>query len=112
MDGAEMLKADAALAAIVRRVVELYEPERVYLFGSKARGDDGPDSDYDVMVVVKDDAGAERSASRRFYENSWDLPRSADVLLWRAGRFEAQAQHVVASLPATVMREGRLLYAA
>ena len=43
---------DPILAEIVRRLVETYRPERVYLFGSHARGDAGPDSDYDLMVVV------------------------------------------------------------
>jgi len=33
------------LAEIVRRMVEVYRPERIYLFGSTARGDAGPDSD-------------------------------------------------------------------
>jgi predicted nucleotidyltransferase len=36
--------------------VEVYHPWRLYLFGSTARGDAGPDSDYDFMVVVPDDA--------------------------------------------------------
>jgi len=48
----EILKQDATLAEIVRRLVEAYQPAKVYLFGSKARGDAGPDSDYDIMVVV------------------------------------------------------------
>jgi predicted nucleotidyltransferase len=53
--------ADArALAEIVRRLVEAYEPERIYLFGSKARGDAGPDSDFDLIVIVPDDAPSER----------------------------------------------------
>ena len=40
------------LAEIVRRLVEAYHPERIFLFGSWARGDAGPVSDYDLMVVV------------------------------------------------------------
>jgi predicted nucleotidyltransferase len=37
---------DAILQEIVRRLVDLYHPDRIYLFGSSARGDAGPDSDY------------------------------------------------------------------
>ncbi len=33
------------LAEILRCLVEAYQPERVYLFGSKAQGEEGPDSD-------------------------------------------------------------------
>ena len=43
--------SDPILAEIVRRLVEAYRPERIYLFGSVARGDAGPDSDYDIMML-------------------------------------------------------------
>ncbi len=33
-------------------LVEAFDPERIYLFGSYARGDAGPDSDYDLMIIV------------------------------------------------------------
>ncbi len=56
----ELLKRDSVLAEIVRRLVDAYQPRRVYLFGSKARGDEGPDSDYDLLIVVADDAPADR----------------------------------------------------
>ncbi len=52
---------DARLAELVRRLVEAYEPERIYLFGSHARGDAGADSDYDLLVVVPEAAPPERS---------------------------------------------------
>ena len=35
---------DPLLVEIVRRLVEVYQPERIYLFGSTARGEGGPDS--------------------------------------------------------------------
>jgi hypothetical protein len=38
---------NALISEIVRRLVDVYRPERIYLFGSAARGDAGPDSDYD-----------------------------------------------------------------
>jgi predicted nucleotidyltransferase len=104
-----MLEKDAKLAEIVRRLVGAFEPERVYLFGSKARGDPDPDSDYDVMVIVPDDAPPERRRSRRAYEVLRGTGTAADVLVWTKRRFEDRL-HVVCSLPATVEREGRLLY--
>lgn len=51
--------ADAKLAEVVRRLIEAYDPEKIYLFGSKARGDAGPDSDYDLMVIVPNSASPE-----------------------------------------------------
>ncbi len=36
----------------VKCLVEVFNPQRVYLFGSRARGDAFKDSDYDILVVV------------------------------------------------------------
>jgi predicted nucleotidyltransferase len=52
----DLLIKDPALAEIVKRLVEAFQPERVCLFGSKARGDTDPDSDYDLILIVPDDA--------------------------------------------------------
>lgn len=106
-----VLAADPRLAEIVRRVVGAYAPERIYLFGSMARGEAGPDSDYDLMVIVPDDAPADRRDSDLAYRVLRGTGIAADVLVWTKSRFERR-QHVVASLPATVLREGRLLHAA
>jgi predicted nucleotidyltransferase len=37
---------------VVRALVERFDPVRIILFGSVARGDDGPDSDIDLLVVL------------------------------------------------------------
>lgn len=103
--------ADPALAEAVRRLVEAYQPQRIYLFGSVARGDAGPDSDYDLLVVVPDDAPPQRRRSRLAYEALWGTGFAADVPVWSASQFDSRA-HLAASLPGTVLREGRLLYAA
>lgn len=58
------MRTHASLAEIVRRLQEAYPPERIYLFGSSTRGGAGPDSDYDLMVVVPDDAMPSRRRSR------------------------------------------------
>jgi predicted nucleotidyltransferase len=108
---ASYLGGDAALAEVLRRLIEAYEPRRVYLFGSKARGDAGPDSDYDLMVIVRDDAAPERHQSRLAYQALRGTGIAADVLVWLESNFERRL-HVVASLPATVIREGKLLYGA
>jgi predicted nucleotidyltransferase len=102
---------DAVLAEAVRRLVEAYRPERVYLFGSVARGDAGPDSDYDLLVVVPDDAPQERRRSRLAYEALRGTGTAADVLVCTRSYFEDR-RLLKASLPGTVLREGQLLHAA
>ena len=101
----------SALMPIIERLIEAYQPERIYLFGSKARGDYGPDSDFDLMVVVPDDAPPARKRSQLAYDVLRGTGTAADVLVWTRSAFESRL-HLVASLPATVLREGKLLHAA
>lgn len=54
-----MIAQDEHILEITRRLVELYHPVKVYLFGSVVRGDAGPDSDLDFCVAVPDDTPAE-----------------------------------------------------
>lgn len=102
---------DPALAEVVRRLVAAYQPECIYLFGSVARGDAGQDSDYDLLVVVPDDAPAERRRSRLAYEALRGTGTAADVLVCTRSYFDDR-RSLKASLPGTVLREGRLLHAA
>jgi len=103
--------SDAVLGEVVRRLVDAYQPLRIYLFGSAARGDAGPDSDYDLMVVVPDEAPPGQRRSRRAYEALRGLGITKDVLVTTVTGFDRQL-HLKASLPSTILREGRLLYAA
>jgi uncharacterized protein len=106
---APILQEDAVLADIVDRLVQAFQPEQVYLFGSRARREINRDSDYDLMVIVPDDASLERRRPRRAYEALRGTGTAADVLVWTHERF-ASRLHVVASLPATIVREGTLVY--
>ncbi len=105
-----LLDRDPALREIVRRLVSAYEPEFVYLFGSKARGDSGPDSGYDLLVVVSDDAPPERRRSQLDYRALRGTGTAADVLVCTKSYFDAR-RHLKASLPGTILSEGRLLHA-
>lgn len=105
------LDIDPKLREILQRLVKAYQPERVYLFGSKARGEEGPDSDYDLMVVVPDEAPPERQRSRLAYQVLRGTGIAADVLVWTRQAFDERL-HLKASLPYTIVNEGRLLYGA
>lgn len=103
--------SEQRLADAVRRLTAAYQPERIYLFGSHARGDAGPDSDYDLLVVVPDSAPLDQRGGRLAYAALRGTGTAADVLVQSKSYFESRL-HLPASLPATVLREGRLLYAA
>jgi predicted nucleotidyltransferase len=108
---ARTVQSDRVLQEVVRRLVETYRPERIYLFGSHARGEATDDSDYDLLVVVRDGTPTAARQSARAYEALWGLGVGVDVLVWTQGAFDERL-HLRASLPATVVREGKLLHAA
>src|SRR5438046_10295542 len=110
MTGA-LVQQDPRLAEVVRRLVAAYEPLRIYLFGSVARGEARPDCDYDLMLIVSDDAPPERRRSRLAYEALRGTGIAADVLVSTLSRFEQRAREV-ASLPATLPRQGKPPHAA
>ena len=102
---------DPVLAEIVRRLIEVLHPERIYLFGSRARGNAGRDSDYDLMVVVPKLMEPAHRLAQRAHSVLWGLEAAADILVWSREAFDSRL-HLRASLPATVLREGTLLHAA
>lgn len=101
----------SALAGAVERLVEAFHPDRLYVFGSHARGTPRPGSDLDVLVIVSAaDEPAYRLAAQA-YAVLAPLPLPLELLFMTRAEFDARAP-AAASLPATVLREGRLLYAA
>jgi len=59
-------KPQGRLNEIVQEIVRVAEPDRVILFGSQARGDAHPESDYDFLIVLRN-VRNEREVSRRIY---------------------------------------------
>jgi predicted nucleotidyltransferase len=104
------MSRDETLQELVRRLAEFYHPERIYLFGSAARGEDGPDSDVDLCVVLPDDAPESLYRDRSIQGRFWGLGAAVDVVRLASSDFDARGAYVAASLPATILREGRLLY--
>ena len=83
---ASLSAASPLVEEIVRRLVDAYRPDRVYLFGSAARGDAGPNSDYDLLVVVPDDAPADRQSCAKGYEALRGIGVPRDVVVYKIGR--------------------------
>jgi predicted nucleotidyltransferase len=91
-------------------LVEAFDPERIYLFGSYARGDAGPDSDYDLMIIVDSSDQPQYKRSQAAHGVLACFPTAKDFLVWTRDEFDKRI-HLKASLPATILREGVLLYA-
>jgi predicted nucleotidyltransferase len=105
------LERDPTLKSIVERLVSAFQPERIYLFGSKARGEAGPDSDYDLMVIVTASSDPPYKREQRAYAALRGIAVATDVLVWTREAFDSRL-HLKASFPSAIVREGKVLYAA
>ena len=99
------------LAVAVTRFVEAFTPDRIYVFGSQARGTPRPDSDVDILIVVSAAEEPTYRLAARGYALVAALMLPLELLFMTREEFDQRAP-AVTSLPATVLREGRLLYAA
>jgi uncharacterized protein len=91
---------------VADRIVERCGATRVVLHGSVARGDDGPDSDIDLLVVMSFE-GRRHDASVRVLNELRDLPVPVDITVVDPSQLSAES-----ALPGVVrvaVREGRLL---
>ena len=85
---------------IVACLRSISEVERIYLFGSRARGDAAPRADLDIAVTCP-------TASREQWLRIWDQVERADTLLFvDLVRLEAAS----ADLRARILSEGKIIY--
>lgn len=98
------------LAELVRRIVEAVHPTRIILFGSAARGEMGPNSDLDVLVVVPDGTHTGR-AEIAIYRNMWGFGFAADVLAVTEEDVRKHASNPYLVIH-TALADGRELYRA
>ena len=98
----------AEIREMVKRIVKQFHPEKIILFGSHARGDAGPDSDVDLLVVMHS-GGANRRKQVEIRVALHDVRVPIDIIvttpedyLWR--------QEVVGTIERAAAREGEVLY--
>jgi predicted nucleotidyltransferase len=98
----------SALAAVVDRLVAGLRPLAVRLFGSRATGSAAPDSDFDLLVVLRD---GDDPAPARCYAPLLGLGVGCDVVPCTSSEFAAESR-VPGTICHEAARRGRLLYEA
>lgn len=109
--GKNIGQEDHILSEIVRRLVAAFQPERIYLYGSRARGEYTADSDYDVMMIVRESNLPRFRRDQTAFRTLCGVGASKEIVVLTEDEFQTKLS-VPCSLPATVAREGKLLYAA
>jgi hypothetical protein len=90
-------------------VIAYFRPLRVILFGSAARGESGPDSDIDLLVVLDDDTPPEKLTLAAGYESRSSYRRAADVIPCRDRVFQRK-RRIVGTLAYDAAKDGVVVY--
>ena len=69
-----------AIDELVRHIVESVHPRRIVLFGSAARGEMGPNSDLDVLVIMPDGTHGRKTA-QEIYRHMWGFGFAKDIVV-------------------------------
>ncbi len=87
-------------AALLDPVVDYFHPRRIILSGSVARGESGSNSDFDLMVILDDDAPREKVSLAAGFEARRSFKQAADVIPCRESVFLRKAR-----IPGTLAHE-------
>jgi uncharacterized protein len=96
--------------ALARQIVDLVHPLRIILFGSHARGDARPDSDIDLLIIIRN-----RTNRRRVEETLCRKLRGHGVafdVLVATESILAKYKDNIGLIYRTILDEGRDIYAA
>ena len=102
------MSPQALLTEMTNRLRRVLQPERIVLFGSRARGDARPNSDYDLLVIQESTQPRYRRAIGA-YRALADLPAEAEVLVYTPSEVR-EWSGVPQAFVTTALREGQVLY--
>ncbi len=100
----------AQLEELVRRIVDTAHPLRILLFGSAARGEMGPDSDVDVLVVVPEGTHR-RHTAMALHQSFYGLGIAVDAIVATPEDLD-KYRDTVGFVYRDALRDGEELYAA
>ena len=104
--------SEEQIQAVVQRIVEGYQPDRIILFGSYAYGQPNEHSDLDLLII-KENAEARRSARAVAIRTLlWGTDAPAMDILIRTPAEMERAAGIFQSVETIAEQQGRLLYAA
>ena len=103
------MTAEAIISTMVDRIVGRFQPSRVVLFGSQARGAANKWSDVDLLVVMGSAAADKRQTAVEIRRELGDMPVCKDIVVTTPDEI-ARRGHVVGTVLHAALREGRVVY--
>jgi predicted nucleotidyltransferase len=101
-------KDDDLIREVTRRLTDTVPGAKVILFGSRARGEEGPDSDLDLLVIEPGEVNSPRAESSRLRRKLRGLGVSLDLIVVSA-RYADEWGSFEGTLVNQALSEGRVL---
>jgi len=98
------------VSEIVKRILDVAEPQRIILFGSAAMGEMSKDSDIDLLVL-ESAPGDTRKESVRIRQAVRGLGHPFDIIVMATERFE-ESKNVVGGVAYPANKYGEVIYEA
>jgi len=93
---------------MVARIVERFQPDKIVLFGSCARGEITYDSDVDLLVIMPVE-GSKREKTVDIYCEVMDFPVPKDIIVRTPEEVEEYGD-VIGTVLYPALREGKVIY--
>lgn len=93
---------------IINAILQVIIPDKIILFGSQARGDSQPDSDYDILII-KSDIEDEIKIARKIYRNLIGLNESVDIIVEKLETIE-KYKNTTGYIYEDALKEGVVIY--
>jgi predicted nucleotidyltransferase len=87
-------KKAGEIEEFLKKVKERFEPKLILLFGSRARGEELKESDYDLIVVSEKFRGVPFLERLYMLYELWDLKQRADILAYTPDEFEQKKNEI------------------
>lgn len=97
------------IAQIKSRLVEIYQPRSIYLFGSHVWGTPEKGSDIDLFIIVKKSNLSMTDRTRLGYRELWDIPVPLDLIVYTEKEFNEKKDHP-SSLSHKILDKGLVIY--
>jgi predicted nucleotidyltransferase len=99
---------DASLEKAVKIIVNEIKPDKILLFGSRARGDYRGESDYD-LCIIKEGVEHRRKLAQKIYRLLYGSGIPVDIIVETPEEFE-RLKNYSSLIYREIARNGRLLY--
>lgn len=93
----------------VNRLVNKFNPEKIILFGSQARGTAKKNSDVDFLVITPYDKSKKIELSNAMYKEISDLMIPIDIVILSKEQYLIDSE-IPGTIARPVSKEGKILY--